>query len=535
MTCPVCLQQPTSPRTLHPCGHILCKSCLAQWSDACSQQQNPTTCPLCRGNVTSNSDPLECALSDTAIAEKLSRFQAWCDSHTGPDPRPHQTDGVKWCLQQELTTPHGFGQVRGGLICDEMGLGKTMIALGLVISNFRDRTLIVMPPALITQWVSALKHFCGHAPLVYHGPKKGRITKAELDSAPIVLTSYHTLAPKRKTSTDLAPLHAFDWDRVILDEAHHMRNQKTLYQGVAALRKDIVWMITGTPVHNRLQDLNAYWLLLGVPHTVTQSLYTTQKHVLHTLIRERVLRRTKDEVGIHLPPVQETTIHVPWSDDEESDFAEQLHSRLQFSQAYRERVTGAAGFLTNNSLPALVRCRQSCVSSSLMDPHIQFYRELTGDHEVAAAPAVASKIRAVVTRICKRRILGRKLVFCTYHGEIDLLAALLRTRGFTVRSIDGRVSMPIRAQYISESPDVLLAQIYSGSEGLNLQSYSDLYVVSPHWNPSLDDQAIARAHRIGQTMPVHVSRFIIHSTLVPVSLDAHALLIQNAKRYIRPF
>lgn len=523
----------------------MCSNCAQRWIETCKPAH--ATCPVCRGSISWLTTPDELERSKTALSQNISQFHAWCASEPGPDSKPHQVDGVTWCLKHEVHPPPALGAIRGGLICDEMGLGKTILSIGLIISNFKTRTLIVLPPVLIPQWVDAFRRFCGHTPLVFHGASRHALGQDVLSQAPIVITSYHMLAApfkvRAETSVDeaaddnmksLTPLHKLDWDRIILDEAHHIRNQNTLFKGVQALRSTITWMVTGTPVHNREKDLDAYWLLLGLPRATVSELYTSARSTLHLLIRERVLRRTKSEVGIQLPELSETVVDVEWQDDFEMDFAEQLHSQLAFSGHVRNRVAGAASFLTSNTLPALVRCRQACVRPALMDPHIQFYKEHTGDCEIESAPVTSAKLSAVVNTVMERRDCGRKLIFCTYHGEIDALAHMLSQRGFSVRSIDGRVPTATRMQYINHDvPDVLLTQIISGSEGLNLQSYSDLYVVSPHWNPSVDDQAIARAHRIGQRSHVHVSRFILSHHLK--SIDAHAHLIQSRKRRIRPF
>jgi len=283
-------------------------------------------------------------------------------------------------------------------------------------------------------------------------------------------------------------------------------------------------------------DLDAYWYMLGLPKDLIRTLYTSARGTLRRLFREAVLRRTKAEVGIELPSLTEEVIDVGCDDHFEQDFAEQLHSQLGFSGLVRDRVSGASTFLTRNVLPALVRCRQACVRPELMDPHIQAYREMVGDHEIPNAPKTSAKLDAVVDRMVERRDLGRKIAFCHYLGEIDSLSDRLLQRGFTVGYIDGRVPRAVRSQYIMDpqGPDVLLVQINSGSEGLNMQAYSDLYVVSPHWNPAVDDQAIARAHRIGQSSPVHVSRFL-SSHPHTLSLDHHAHNIQLLKRSIRPF
>ena len=542
MSCPVCLQQPHQPRRLQPCGHELCSECYQSWSKAC---HGAPTCPVCRADIDDAPDAADALRIQTALSNTIPKFEDWCSQEHGPERKQHQVDGVTWCLKREVASQDPIAPTRGGLICDEMGLGKTIIIIGLIMSNFLKRTLIVLPPVLIPQWVEAFQKFCGHTPLVYHGARRHLLPKDTLQNAPIVLTSYHTLAIRTKSSetqdgekeVTLSPLHSLQWDRVVMDEAHHVRNQNTLYAGVKAIHTNIIWMVTGTPVHNKESDLNAYWLLLNTSTDLLKTIYTSTRNILRRLIRHRVLRRTKDQVGIQLPSLTEEVVHVPWSDEFERDFSEQLHSQIAFSHIERNRITGAASFLTGNTLPALVRCRQACIRSQLMDSHIQVYREITEDHEVTNAPAVASKILAVVRKICKRRNEGRKLVFCHYHGEIDLLTTLLRSRGFSVCSIDGRIHTSIRMQYINDiRPDVLLTQINSGSEGLNLQAYPDIYVVSPHWNPAIDDQAIARAHRIGQTSPVHVHRFLMlpHSSQ-SLSLDTYAAHIQLLKKRIRPF
>ena len=545
MSCPVCLQQSHNPRRLHPCGHELCSECYESWSKAC---HGAPTCPVCRADIDDAPDAAEAQHIQTTLSQKLPQLEEWCAQDNGPERKEHQVEGVSWCLKREVASVDSLASVRGGLICDEMGLGKTIMIIGLILSNFLKRTLIILPPILIPQWVEAFEKFCGHTPLVYHGARRHLIEQSTLENAPIIITSYHTLAVRTKPShkdededgekeSNFSPLHSLQWDRVVMDEAHHIRNQNTLFTGVQALHTNLIWMVTGTPVHNKESDLNAYWLLLNVPTDVVKLLYTSARGVLRRLIRQRVLHRTKDEVGIQLPSLTEEVIDVPWGDEFEKDFSEQLHSQIPFSNIERNRITGAASFLTGNTLPALVRCRQACIRSQLMDHHIQLYREITGDHEVPNAPAVASKLLAVVQTISKRRKHGRKLVFCHYHGEIDLLSTLLRSRGFSVCSIDGRVQTHVRMQYINDiRPDVLLTQINSGSEGLNLQAYPDIYIVSPHWNPAIDDQAIARAHRIGQTIPVHVYRFLMlpHSSH-SISLDAHAALIQQRKRLLRPF
>jgi len=550
MQCPVCLQQQTNTLQLHPCGHSLCRGCLHTWCKTQHDDNKEPTCPVCRTTIEDahgNSEPTPIYTIDAFLEKSIGRYNTWCESDTGPRKEPHQVEGVEWCLRREhailAKQPSLFRTqkvCKGGLICDEMGLGKTIQVIGLIISNFLERTLIVLPPALVDQWIHAFKTFCGHTPLLYHGPKRHLVSKDVLQSAPIVITTYHTLAAEhrvQKKNPDFQPpIATLSWNRLVMDEAHHLRNRNSLFDAAMMLVTDLVWLVTGTPVHNREIDLDAYWYMLRLPKDLIQTLYTSSRHTLRRLFREAVLRRTKAEVGIELPALTEEVINVNCDDHFEQDFAEQLHSQLGFSGLVRDRISGASNFLTGNVLPALVRCRQACVRPELMDTHIQAYREMVGDHEIPNAPKTSAKLDAVVDHMVQRRDMGRKIAFCHYLGEIDSLSNRLTQRGFTVGSIDGRVPRAVRTQYIIDplGPDVLLVQINSGSEGLNMQAYSDLYVVSPHWNPSVDDQAIARAHRIGQSHPVHVSRFL-SSHPHSLSLDQHAHNVQLLKRRIRPF
>ena len=103
---------------------------------------------------------------------------------------PHQRDGVEWCLNNELSSY----SVKGGLIADEMGLGKTITMIGTIVCNFKFHTLIVVPLALLDQWVSEFLKVTGHTILVYHGLDRREITINKLRNSPIVITTYDVIA-----------------------------------------------------------------------------------------------------------------------------------------------------------------------------------------------------------------------------------------------------------------------------------------------------------------------------------------------------
>ena len=135
-----------------------------------------------------------------------------------------------------------------------------------------------------------------------------------------------------------------------------------------------------------------------------------------------------------------------------------------------------------------------------------------------------------------------KLVFCHFKEEMNELADRLRRGGLNVGILDGTITKNARQKLLNEKKDVLILQIQTGCEGLNLQdNYSEVYFVSPHWNPYVEDQAIARCHRIGQKKPVFVWRFEMNnfdsSSTSSVekktkNLEEYVVDVQNGKRKI---
>jgi SNF2 family DNA or RNA helicase len=404
-----------------------------------------------------------------------------------------------------------------------MGLGKTIMMIGLTISNFKKRTLIVLPVALVKQWEQQILKTAGHRALVFYGAEKRKITPEMLAEAPIVITTYGHMIRRPQFHH---PLYALKWDRVIFDEAHHVRGRNTqIFKSVETLNVNIRWFVTGTPIQNSINDLYALCALLGL-----HAAYYANKDNLREIVKTYVLKRTKKSVGLSLPPLTTKTIVVKWDSQQEMILSRNLHSGIgclnvpalsdqgdQGDQDYAATATPA--WFPEPSpvkIGRMIQAKQSCI-----------YPRLACRKSVPRMPPTedenySSKISKVVRTILSRKDNGkRKIVFCHFRGEIDYIQARITTAfpSLVVRYLDGRTSESERRVILAPDAaiNVLILQIQTCCEGLNLQQFSEVYFVSPDWNPAVEDQAIARCHRFGQTEPVAVFRFImaplrIHAT-----------------------
>lgn len=474
------------------------------------------------------------------IEKKIELFVKYLD-HTKMEHKQYQIDGMRWCLMNELR-PDPPANVRGGFIADEMGLGKTILMIGLCVSNFSASrgTLIVVPPVLLDQWFVQIFRTTGHKALIYHGEEKKTIDIEKLKKALIVITTYGavSLTKSQLREGNIGLLHEVKWNRVIYDEAHHLRNKGTIkYNGAKLIQSKIRWLVSGTPVQNKKQDFYTLCSALGMP----ASFYTDPENLI-TIAKSFILKRTKEQVGINLPEVDVKEKLVVWQNDKERELSQEIHAALKFSKAITPNQFIAHAF-GGSHLTMMLRAKQSCVLPKLMLQRLEelFEKGLIGSFDYyKEAFEYSSKLDFVIDCILMNKGNGNgKLVFCQYRDEIDMIAARLRAKKMDVATFDGRTSNGKRFDILNDSNEVLILQIQTGCEGLNLQdNYSEIYFVSPHWNPAVEDQAIARCHRIGQKNKVSIYRFQMSNFVNPdseipgITIDKYMTQVQEVKRVI---
>ena len=408
----------------------------------------------------------------------------------GLESKDYQCEGVGWCIERENSTAY----CRGGIIADEMGLGKTIMMIGTIIQNFQMSNLIVLPLVLVEQWKEQFQKTTGHCPLVYHGGHVKSLSVAALQNAPIVITTYGTLVSDCKRKKRLQQV---EWNRIIFDEAHHLRNNKTgCYRAAMGIKSACKWLITGTPIQNHINDLYSLFDILGVSNKIY-----TKTDELRRLMSSIVLKRTKKSVGIVLPPVHTTRVCSPWKNDNEQKLTEFVHDNSRLDK--------------HMLLAMMMYERMMCVYPQLIsEEHLNKIRSLGLHTDINrdCGTTSHSKMDSVINHLVERKDNGnKKIIFTTFRGEIDHIQSQLTENGMSSEYIDGRITKKQRNKVLENSADVLILQIKTGNEGLNLQQYNEIYFVTPDWNPQTEAQAVARCHRIGQTRSVYVYRFVMAS------------------------
>jgi SNF2 family DNA or RNA helicase len=415
----------------------------------------------------------------------------------------YQIYGVLWCIRKERELEIQ-NKCSGGILADDMGMGKTIQMIMTIFLNFKKKTLIILPPILIQQWYSEILRIIGHTAFIYY--KKNKNINS-VHKSNIVITSYDTLLRSPK-------LFSISWDRVICDEAHRLRNHNTkIYKKISILHTNILWCITGTPIHNKISDITAL-IYLYRTETETKKKIKIQSNEYKSMI----LRRMKINTNILLPIKTEIQEIIPWTNSKELELAKDIHFSI-----YAKDIHSFWNTKHISELVTMIRAKQLCILPKLLEKPIQKLELDTpndlfpNDFKYITNQNTSCKLKAIITCISKR-INNRqgKIIFCHFQLEMIKITELLRE--MEMENNDKQIWIGNWKEFellkkknngiLGNRIPILILQIRAGCEGLNLQhDFSEVYFVSPNWNPTLEEQAIARCYRIGQQNKVFVFRF----------------------------
>ncbi|MCB0732982.1 MAG: DEAD/DEAH box helicase [Bacteroidetes bacterium] len=438
--------------------------------------------------------------------------------------RPYQHAGYNWL---NFLYANHFG----GCLADDMGLGKTVQTLAF-LQQIKEHglnddqstakgqmplfgapasrtSLLVVPTSLTHNWYYESKRFTPDLNIGIHaGPGRAK-TSDRFSYYDLIITTYGTLR------NDLKIFKSFDFELIILDESQFIKNPTSkMARSAYQLNGRMKLVLTGTPVENSITDL---WSQMNMVNpgilggfTSFKSTYVTpiEKHHqtdllerLQKVIQPFVMRRTKMQVATDLPPKTEQIVYCDMTEEQE-DIYEKTKS------TYRNQILDAIQ------------------SNGMAKSQIQILAGLTKLRQMANHPLLceenfkgeSGKFDEVVNRLHTALDEGHKvLMFSQFVGHLTLYRHYLDERGIDYAYLDGGTAASVRKDEVrkfqQEEVSLFLISLKAGGFGLNLTAADYVFLLDPWWNPAAENQAVDRAHRIGQDKPVFSYKFVTGNTV----------------------
>ncbi|KAK9827652.1 hypothetical protein WJX81_004004 [Elliptochloris bilobata] len=451
----------------------------------------------------------------------------------GGQLRDYQLTGLRW-----LVALHDNGL--NGILADEMGLGKTIQVIAFLAHLAEARSergpwLIVAPASLQANWEAELTAWAPDlAVLAYKGSAQAREAmfmsqmlghKVRFN---VVLTTYEYLMGKH----DVPRLSRIPWTHIIIDEGHRLKNAGCkLNMELRRYKAKHRLLLTGTPLQNNLTEL---WSLLNfiMPElfgssddfqqwfactpslagsgsdaallSEEETLLITNR--LHQVLRPFILRRLKESVAAELPEKVERLVLCP-----ASAYQRALCGIVEQGLLQAGGAGGAIG--VRGVANSLMELRNICNHPLLSRLHAPGGEHALGAHPLPPALHVCGKLATLDRVLLKLTAAGHKvLIFSTMTRLLDIVEEHLEWRGLVSVRLDGATASDERGAVVAQFNDpngdvaVFLLSMRAGGFGLNLQAADTVIMYDTDWNPQVDQQAQARAHRVGQTKQVLVLR-----------------------------
>ncbi len=421
--------------------------------------------------------------------------------------RDYQTDGFVW-----LSRLAAMGA--GACLADDMGLGKTIQAITLLLQRATDGpALVIAPTSVCKNWQDELLRFAPTLTTELFSESNRSQCVKDAAKGSVVICSYGLL----NTSSEI--LCSIEWSSIVIDEAQAIKNMATQRsKAVMELKGRFRMVTTGTPVENHLGELWNIFRFInpGLLGTIEEfnrrfaaPIQQRQDHEirqqLKTLISPFILRRLKSQVLDELPPKTESVIYVEPSKEEVA-----LYESLR-RKALDDLSSGESKGNHIRILAHIMKLRRACCHPSLVIPDAGFQ---------------GSKLDAFAE--CLEEILDnnhRVLVFSQFTDHLDIVRKHCDAQKVTYQYLDGSTHASERARRIKAfqqgEGSVFLMSLKAGGVGVNLTAADYVILLDPWWNPAVEDQATARAHRMGQERPVTIYRLITRGTIEEKIIDLH--------------
>jgi superfamily II DNA or RNA helicase len=425
--------------------------------------------------------------------------------------RPYQEDGYLWAMRLASA---GLG----GCLADDMGLGKTLQALAVLLARAPGGpALVVAPTSVCGNWMAEAARFAPSLNVQIYGEGDREGLLAAVGPLDVVVASYTLVQQAAERFA------ARTWHTLIADEAQAIKNAAAKRsQAIFDLAADFRLALSGTPVENRLAELWSIMRFANPGLLASASRFTERfanpiernrdrdrQHLLKRIIAPFVLRRTKAQVLPELPPRTELVVAVA------PEAAEAAHyealRRQAVAQAAEALAATPAAQARLNILAQLTRLRRAACDPRLTSPGLGL---------------VGAKCQAFAEIASELAANGHKaLVFSQFVDFLALLREPLDAAGIRYQYLDGATPAAERTRRVAAfqagEGDLFLISLKAGGFGLNLTAADYVVITDPWWNPAAEDQAMGRAHRIGQSRPVTVYRLVTRGTIESRIVELH--------------
>ncbi len=418
--------------------------------------------------------------------------------------RNYQHEGLNWL---NFLDSFNFG----GCLADDMGLGKTIQVIAFILSQ-REKyghctNLVVVPTSLLFNWQDEITKFAPSLK-VYQHYSNGRLNNTQqMEEYEVILTSYGMLL------SDIRLLKSVYFNYIFLDESQAIKNPNSeRYKAARLLQSRNKIVLTGTPIENNTFDLYGQLSfacpgLLGSKQyfkdtyalPIDKFEYSKRVRELQQKIKPFVLRRTKKQVAKELPEKTEMIIHCEMNTEQRMVYEMYERELREYISATDEEEIQRDSM---HVLTGLTKLRQICNSPILLK------EGYSGENAV--------KIEILLQQIENKSHEHKILVFSQFVGMLNLIRAELEYKNIPFEYLTGQTKdRSAKVQNFQTNHDirVFLISLKAGGLGLNLTEADYVYLVDPWWNPAIENQAIDRSYRIGQTKNVIAVRLICSDTI----------------------